>query len=134
MKNLLRATLLIASVGACGDTETLLPPPPPPPGAPVIQVSVSTNAILQRGASTQVTVTVLRQYIPNGPIDLGITGLGTGLSAFFAPASVPEGSSTSTLTLRADSTAATGTFFATLGAQAPGVGGASVRLLVSVTP
>lgn len=132
MKTLLRATVLVATLGGCGDTEVLLPPPPPF-GVTAISVAVSSNAAIPRSGSAYLTVTVQRPASFVAPVDLSISDLGSGVSATFEPATIPESANTSALTLSASPLAPTGTYFVTLVARA-GSMASSMQFLVSVTP
>jgi hypothetical protein len=132
MKTLLRATVLLATLGGCaGDAISL--PPPPPNGISALSVAVSSNAAMQRSGSAHLTVTVQRPGSFVAPVELSVSGLGTGVSATFAPATILESANTSVLTLTASPSAATGTYFVTLEARA-GSKASSMRFLVSVTP
>ena len=131
MKALPGTALLAATLLGCGSDA--ITPPPPPPGTAAISVAVSSNAVLQRSGSANLVVTVHRPATFLTPVDLSISGLGPGVTAEFAPASLSETTSTSTLTLAASAAAATGTFFTTLVAQG-GSNGSSIQLLVTVSP
>ena len=125
--------LLVVLACGCGQEAITPPPPPPPPGGPVISVMVSSNAAMPRSGSAYLTVTVLRPNSFFGPIELSITGLGQGVTAEFVPATLPETSNNSALTLSAGPSAATGTYFATLTARAGSLA-SSIQLLVTVNP
>lgn len=133
MKILLRATVLVATLSGCGSDDLVLPPPPPPFGVTAISVAVSSNAAMPRSGSAHLTVTVQRPASLTAPIELSLSGLGSGVSAMFAPATIPESANTSALTLSAGPSAATGTYFVTLVAKA-GSMAASMQLLVTVAP
>src|SRR5262252_7026708 len=74
---------------------------------PSFQISASPSGVtVTQGASGTSSVTVIPQNGFNGSVSLSASGLPSGVSASFNPASA---TSTSTLTLTASSTAATGT-------------------------
>jgi len=89
-------------------------------GAPVpdfgISASPSSVGVAQGGTGTStITVSSLNGF--SSAVDLGASGLPTGVSASFAPGSVTPpsgGSATSTLTFTASATASTGTFTVTV--------------------
>ncbi len=94
------------------------------------------NATVAAGASTQVQVTVARSGGFDGAVDLSATGLPGGVTATFAPTSIPAGSTTSTLTLAASGGAAAATSNITVQGSATGVGqrNAVVSLQVTAAP
>lgn len=134
MRASLGAALLAVTLYGCGSDVTVPPPPPPHSAGPPIMVAVSSNASLRRSGSAQVTVTVARNMTSIVPVDLNISGLSSGITAAFEPASVPATATTSILTLSAGAAAPTGTVFATLCGNAPGVSGSCTQLLVTVSP
>jgi len=133
MRKLLGTGLLATLLSACGGYDAIMPPPGLGP-APTIGVGVSGAATPHRGSTDQVTVTVSRSSTFTGSIDLSAEGLPAGVTAAFAPATVPGGSTTSTLTLTATTTAALGTVNATVRAHATGLTDATVPLVVTVAP
>ena len=132
MRILHRSALLVVMVCGCG-SEAITPPPPPPFGVSAISVAVSSNAAMPRSGSAYLTVTVQRPNSLVAPIELSVDGLGSGVVAVFAPATIPESANTSALTLSAGPSAATGTYFATLTARAGSLA-SSIQLLVTVNP
>ncbi|MGZ4826046.1 MAG: DUF4082 domain-containing protein [Terriglobales bacterium] len=86
-------------------TVTAAPPPPD------FAISAPATATLPVNGSTAVTVT---STVTNGfsaPVSFSLSGLPTGVSAGFAPSSLPApGSGTSTLTFNANGTALAGTY------------------------
>jgi len=129
----LGSALLMVMVVGCGSEAVVVPPPPPHPGGPHLSIAAS-NTAMQRGGSAQVTVVALLFSSVRAPVDLSITGLGSGVTASFEPASIPVTSTTSTLTLAAGTAASAGTFFATLCGLAPGIAGSCTQLQVTITP
>jgi alpha-tubulin suppressor-like RCC1 family protein len=69
--------------------------------------STSTPSVV-RGSSTTMTVTATRAGTFTGAIDLTVTGLPTGVTASFSPATLSSTQTSSTLTLNASATATTG--------------------------
>jgi hypothetical protein len=134
MKSLWGTGLLAVALCACG-SDVITPPPPPPPntGVTSIAVTVSSNAAMPRSGSAYLTVTVFRPNTIVEPIELSVDGLGSGVTAVFAPATIPASANTSALTLSAGPSAATGTYFATLTARAGSLASA-IQLLVTVNP
>lgn len=131
MRKALRGGLLVLVVATGAGCKPpgffgVLPPP-------AIGVMVEGPANLTLGFITHVNVTVARLSGYTGPIDLSMEGLPAGITAAFVPATVPDNSSTSVLTLRASSTASPGTFNPTVRAHAEGVGDATVSLVLVVT-
>jgi len=132
MRTVRGAALLVVLACGCGQ-DAVTPPPPPPFGVSAISVAVSSNAAMPRSGSAYLTVTVQRPASFMAPVELSLSGLGSGVTAEFAPATIPESANTSALTLSASPLAATGTFFATLEARG-GTLAASIQLLVTVNP
>lgn len=76
---------------------------------PTIAVSIGGAIIVVQGQTGSSTVTITRGGGFDGAVTLAATGLPTGVTAGFNPATIPTGGTTSTLTLTAAPTAATGT-------------------------
>lgn len=129
---LIAAALLLPACYGASD-NVILPPPGVGP-LPTIGVLVTGSANITRGSSAQVGVTVSRSATYTGPIDLSAEGLPAGVTASFAPATVPGGSTASTLTLTATAAAALGTGFASVRAKATGLNDAVVQLVIAVSP
>ncbi len=90
-----------------------------------------TSLTLAQGGSGLVTLTTTVSGGFNSPVSLSASGLPTGVSATFNPASIAApGSGTSQITLSADSSAATGTYAITLSAAG---GGRTHSVPVSLT-
>ena len=71
------------------------------------------SATLQSGASVTYTVTVVPGSVPNPSVALSLSGLPTGMTYSFSPATV-SGAGTSTLTITASSLAPSGTYALTI--------------------
>lgn len=106
--------LLLASF-AIGCSSTT-----PTPAASITMTLGSQTVTLTQGQSSTVMVTLARVAF-TGSISLAATGLPSGVTATFAPASVPDGTTSSTMTLTATSSAAAGTSTVTVTASGTGV-------------
>lgn len=84
-----------------------------------ISNSTTTPSVV-RGSASSLTVTAARAGTFTGAIDLTITGLPTGVTANFAPATLSSSQSTSTLTLNASASATTGSATITVRANSTG--------------
>ena len=81
--------------------------------APVQDFTIGASPGLQTvaaGAGANYTVSVSRLGSFTGAVDLTATGLPTGATAAFAPATIPAGSTTSTLTLSTSSSVSAGSY------------------------
>lgn len=135
MQKILRFGWVALLLPACyGTSDNIVIPPPGVGPLPTIGVLVTGSANITRGSAAQVGVTVSRSATFSGPIDLSVEGLPAGVTASFAPATVPGGSTASTLTLSATTTAALGTVFAAVRAKATGLNDAVVQLVIAVSP
>jgi hypothetical protein len=73
---------------------------------PDISVSAPTQiTTLRQGASTDIPVDVTRLNGSNGPVDLSVTGLPSGVNASFTPNPLPTTQASATMTLIASSSA-----------------------------
>jgi hypothetical protein len=126
--------LLVALLAACDTNSGSIMPPPGSVVMPSIGVGVTGGANITRNADSEVTVTVFRLSGPASAIDLSIEGLPAGVTAVFAPESVPAGSTTSTLTLSATANATLGTVVAVVRAKATGAVDATTQLVIGVAP
>lgn len=99
-----------------------------------IQLSLSSVGIVQGGsASLQVSLTRTGNF--QDAVSLSLEGAPTGVTAEFSPASLSGQQSTSTLTLRANTSAATGTFTLTVVATSGSIRRtAQLNLTVAVAP
>ena len=111
--------------------QTTIPLSVNPLGNFTLSASPSSLSFIQ-GASGTSTVTVSPQAGFNGSVSLTATGLPSGVTASFSPAST---SSTSTLTLRASSTATTGTVTVTItGASGNLSNATTISLTITAAP
>lgn len=90
----------------------------------------ATSVSLTQGASATSTVTITRNGGFNGAVALSVSGLPSGVTGTFNPASATG--TTSTLTLTATTGAATGAFTATISGTATGAPNATATLTGSV--
>jgi hypothetical protein len=107
---------------------------PPPAG---FSLSASPNTLtLQQGTTGNATITIARSGGFSGSVALTVTGLPTGVTASFNPASVASTGTTSTLTLTASATATVGAAPLTITGTATGASNqtASFALTVQSNP
>ena len=123
---------LILGCGGGSDGGTTNPPPPPATNGYTISASSATSSVA-RGASSTVTVTVTRTGTFAGPVSLQPTGMPTGVSALFNPASVPNGQTQSTLTFTASASATLGTATITVIGNGSGVTPQNLTIQLTVT-
>jgi uncharacterized membrane protein len=90
------------------------------------------QATVVQGANAAATVTITRTGGYTGPVDLALEGLPAGVTGSFNPATIPAGSTTSTLTLAAAENAAPGTATITVRGSGPGIAPRSASLPVTV--
>ena len=95
MRKLMPFMMSLALVAGCSDDD------PVGPAAGLTVSSTQSSAILAAGGSTAIPITVSRTNGFAGGITLTAENLPTGVTATFAPALVPNGSTTSSLTLTA---------------------------------
>src|SRR5687767_10487427 len=95
---------LVAALLVAACSEGITPPSPPPaPSAPAPAIAVSVNLLgvaVPQGQNDTVAITVGRTSY-TGSIDLTAEGLPAGVTAGFSVASLPNGTTSSTLTLTA---------------------------------
>jgi uncharacterized membrane protein len=114
--------------------ETVLRTWQGPGGNPNFTLSASLPSLtINRGASSVSTITITRSGGFTGSVALSASGLPSGVTATFNPASTTGGSST--LTLAASSTAATGTFNVTINGSGGGLNrSTTLSLTVNESP
>ncbi|MEP6621937.1 MAG: hypothetical protein ABJE47_21620 [bacterium] len=115
---------VLAVIAACSSgSDSPATPPTGTTQTPAITVSAASSSvpITAGGATAAIGVTVGRSGGYAGAIDLSVEGLPTGLSASASPASVANGSTTSSITLTATAAAAAGTASVTVRAKGTGV-------------
>lgn len=118
---------LLAGCGGGGSEG----PTPPTPSSIAVTLSSSTSAVTQGHAAT-VTVTVSRTNY-TGDVALTATGLPTGVTASFDPATLTGSVFTSTLTLTAAADAAAGAGTVVVHAEGTGVTASTANLALTVT-
>jgi len=111
------------------------PPPPPPPPVPDFNFSASPGSVtITQGAngSSMVSVSALNNF--SGSVALSATGLPSGVTASFSPASI-TGSGNSTLTMTASSAAAIGSSSVNVTGKSGSLShSASIGLTVAAAP
>jgi len=114
------------------DASTAPPTPPTPPtspSTPSLSLSATPSLTLARGAHGAVAVATSVSGGFNSAVALSISGLPSGVTASFAPASfAAPGAGASTLTITASSSAAVGSYALTIGAS-----GANLQKAASLT-
>lgn len=117
---LVSAISLFTTVIACsggGDTGAVVPPP-----TPTISVSASASIVSASTAAPGVlNISVTRGGGYTGAVGLSVDGLPTGVTASFNPASLPNGTTVSVLTLTAGATAVAATNNITIRVTGSGV-------------
>lgn len=103
-----------------------------PPGSLALTAG-STTATLTPGGATTVPVTITRGGGYADPIALAVSGLPAGVTGTFSPATIAAGSTTSTLTLVADASAAQGAAALTITASGTGVNSQTATVSLTVT-
>lgn len=103
--------------------------------APAISIALSPASVsLAQGQNGAITVSVTRTNGFDGAVTLALEGAPQGVSATFSPASVPAGSTSSTLTLAVTAASATGTHTLTVRATGSGLTAQTAGLALVVAP
>ena len=132
MRSSLRFALLIALVPfavSCSDNATAL-------RTDIITVKPDQGVVtLASGGTTSIGVTIIRPVGYAGPITLDVATSGAGVSATVSPSTLPEGSSTSTVTISADAgtTSSTGSLTVRAGGTGITTQSATVGVVVGST-
>lgn len=103
------------------------------PNPTITLTAGSSTASVVQGASTTVPVTITRGGGFTDAVTLAVSGLPTGVTATFNPASIASGSTTSTLTLTAAANATAGTSALTITASGTGVTAQTATVNLTVT-
>jgi uncharacterized membrane protein len=103
----------------------------PDPGSVSVAASNVPTSIT-RGQSGTVTITVVRVDPFTDPVTLSLEGAPAGLTGTFSPATLPSGTTTSTLTITPAATVAAGTYAMTVRAIGPGITDATTPLSIVV--
>ncbi len=112
------ALVFAAACGGGGDTGTT--PTPNPTGGFSISVSATTPTTIVQAGSGTATVTVSRTGSFTGAVALSVEGAPSGVTVTPSAASVPNGSTTSTLAIDVSLNVAAGTYPLTIRGQASG--------------
>lgn len=128
------ATVALSSLVGCGGSGGSSGPaqPPPVPGTLTLALS-NPAAALSSGGSTTIPVSITRGGSFSGSVTLAASGLPSGVSATFAPATLDPATTTSTLTLSAVASAAPGVATVTVTATGGGVSTQSASVQLTVT-
>jgi hypothetical protein len=105
---------------------------PPPAGGFTIAASTSNISVAQ-SASNAITVNVSRTGSFTGPVNLAASGLPSGVTGTFSPATVASGQVSSTLTVTAVASAAAGVSSVTITASATGQSNQTIAIQLTVT-
>lgn len=129
------AVALLLLLAACGGGGADAPvTPTPTPGTLALTLGTANASVVGSGTTT-VAVTAARGGSFTGDVALAVDGLPSGVTASFAPAAIPAGSASSTLSLTVATSAAPGTYPLTVRGTGTGVAAASAGLtLVVVAP
>jgi uncharacterized membrane protein len=126
----LRWTLLSAVLLASACSGSSEPSP-----TPTISVSVAPTSLnVVAGVTAPVTITITRAGGYAGSVSLALEGAPTGVTGTFDPATVPGGSSTSTLTLTVGGSTAAGSYGLTIRATGSGVSATTTLALMVIEP
>jgi hypothetical protein len=128
-----RTSLVVAAVvipgllsfAACEESTA------PDQGSVSLSASNVPSSITQ-GQSGAVTITIVRVDPFTGPIALALEGAPAGLTGTFSPATLPSGSTSSTLTLAPAISVAVGTYPMTVRATGAGIADATTALTIVV--
>lgn len=126
LASLAAATLL---AGCSGDDNN----PTQPPQSITLAVSSSTPTIAAGGSPASVNISVTRSTGFSGTIALTAEGLPTGVTASFAPATIPSDGTTSVMTLTAVAAVPPGNTTFTVRAKGGSAADATQSLTLSVT-
>lgn len=96
-------------------------------------IGATATATAAQGQSANATITIARVAPFTGAVALTASGLPTGVTASFAPASIAAGATTSTLTLAVGSATVTGVYTISVRGSGPGVTDASANVVLTVT-
>jgi len=104
------------------------------PQSPAFSLALGSAALsVAQGGSGTVGLTISRSGGFTGPVTLAATGAPAGVSAAFDPSPIPEGGSTSTITVAVGGSVAAGTYQLAVGARGQGVADQSATLSLTVT-
>lgn len=128
MRRPLLGLSILLALGACGgggDSTT--------PQTPAIAVTASaTSGTIARGASSTTTITLTRSGGFTGAVSLATSGAPIGVSVTYAPQLIAAGSTSSTITISVDQSAAPGTSNLVITAAGTGVGSQVVQYALTI--
>ena len=130
IRRLLASAMALSAVACSSSTDsgTVVIPP-----TPVITLSANTSAVtVTAGTSTTTTLTVARSGGFTGDVALAATGVPTGVTATFNPASITASATTSVLTLAVGANAVAGTTTITVSASGTGVTTKTITVALTV--
>ena len=104
-----------------------------PPTGSIALTLTGTNVTVAQGASGTMAVTLTRIGGYTGAVDLTVEGAPTGVTAAFAPATIPAGATTSTLSVAVSSAVAAGSYTLTIRGHGSNVSDYTVPLTLIVT-
>ena len=102
------------------------------PAPAVVPSLTPSSLVVRRGESGTATITVARNGGFIGGVELTAEGVPDGVTASFAPATIPDGATMSTITLAVGSSTATGSFPLTVRVRAQGLADQIIVLLLTV--
>ena len=116
--------------GVADQTATLILTLTP---APAVVPSLSPSSlVVRRGESGTATITIARNGGFTGGVELSAEGVPNGVTASFAPATIPDGATMTTITLAVGSSAETGSFPITVRVRAQGLADQIIVFLLTV--
>ncbi len=118
-------------LAACGGSDDPTPPPTPTPGTLAVAVASGTGSAVT-GTSATVAVNITRGGSFTGAVALAAEGVPTGVTATFTPASLPTGTTSSSLALAVAANAAAGTYPITIRATGASVTAATTTFTLTV--
>ena len=121
-------TLLLAASAGCGDNGE--EPPAQPPGIDLLPSA--TGISVTAGGSGTVSVAVKREGGYVGDVALTLATAPAGVTGVFAPATLPNGTTSSVLTLTVTPSVAAGTAPITVRATGPGIADKTATLQLTV--
>ncbi len=131
IRRLLAGALALGAVACSSSSDNTVMIPP----TPLITLSANTSAVtVASGSSQTATLTVARIGGFTGDVALAATGVPTGVSATFNPASITASATTSVLTVAVGASAVAGTSTITVSASGAGVTTTAITIALTVPP
>jgi alpha-tubulin suppressor-like RCC1 family protein len=130
------ALVLSLLLVSCSDNGGGVTDPGPGPGPqPTLALTLGSASVgVTQGQANTVAVTITRGGGFDGPVSLSLEGAPSGVTGTFDPASIPSGSTASTLTLAASTASGVGSSSLTVRASGQGVGAQTASLALTVDP